>query len=218
MALSVPTLRALMVGSAIATGALAGIGFWAPAFYERHADMSSDQSAGLAGALILIGAITGTVIGGRVADRLRARGDAGAPMLVTGVAQAVGAIILVPTFLPTPLWFRMPVQVLGVACILGGLPGLSTMISEVVPPSVRGITFSLTGFFGAVVGAASPFFIGFLADQFAVIVDGEVEGHLANAFLCVMPLVFVGALVVLNGRRHVAADIARVREMASAEV
>ena len=92
------------------------------------------------------------------------------------------------------------------------------MISEVVPPSVRGIAFSLTGFFGAVVGAASPFLIGFLADQFAVTVDGEVEGHLANAFLCVMPLVFVGALVVLNGRRHVAADIARVREAAAADV
>ena len=211
VALAVPSLRALMVGSAIATGALAGIGFWAPAFYERHADLSSDQSAGLVGALILIGAISGTIIGGRVADRLRAR-DVGAPMLVTGVAQAAGAIIFVPTFLPTPIWFRMPVQVLGVACILGGLPGLSTMISEVVPPSLRGITFSLTGFLGAVVGAGSPFLIGFLADQFAITVDGELKGHLANAFLCVMPLVFAGALVVLNGRRHVAADVARARE------
>jgi len=39
-------------------------------------------------------------------------------------------------------------------------------------------------------------------------VDGKVRGHLANAFLVVTPLVFVGALVLLRGRRHVAGDIA----------
>ncbi len=36
-ALRVRTLRSLMIGSAIAAGALSGFGFWAPAFYERHA-------------------------------------------------------------------------------------------------------------------------------------------------------------------------------------
>lgn len=207
VALAVPSVRALMIGSAIATGALAGLGFWAPAFYERHAGLPAEQAAGLAGVLILLGAIAGTLIGGRVADRLR-RKDPGAPMLVAGVSQAIGAALLMPTFLPVPLWFRMPVQVIAVAFILGGLPGLSTMISEVVAPHLRGITFSLTGFLGAIVGATSPPVVGFLADQFAVTVDGDLQGHLANAFLCVTPLVFLGALVVLRGRRHVTTDIA----------
>ena len=210
VALRVPSVRALMIGSAIATGALAGLGFWAPAFYERHGDLSAEAAAGLAGALILMGAIAGTVIGGRVADRLR-RTDPGAPMLVTGVSQAIGAALLMPTFLPTPIWFRMPVQVVAVAFILGGLPGLSTMISEVVSPQLRGITFSITGFLGAVVGAGSPPLVGFLADQFAVTIDGELRGHLANAFLCVTPLIFLGAIVVLRGRRHVIDDIAAAR-------
>ncbi len=213
VALAVPSVRALMIGSAIATGALSGLGFWAPAFYERHAGLSAETAAGLAGTLILLGAITGTVVGGRVADRLR-RTDPSAPMLVTGVSQATGALLLMPTFLPVPLWFRMPVQVLAVAFILGGLPGLSTMISEVVAPALRGITFSITAFLGAVLGAASPPLVGFLADQFAVTIDGELRGHLANAFLCVTPLVFVGAIVVLRGRRHVVGDIAAAREAA----
>lgn len=206
-ALAVRSLRALMVGSAISVGALAGIGFWAPAFYERHAGMSAGQSAGVAGGLILIGAVVGTLVGGRLADRMRVR-DAGAPMQIAGASQALGALLIFPTFLPVPLWFRMPVQVLAVACILGGLPGLSTMISEVVPASMRGISFSITGFLGGLVGAASPPVVGFLADQFAVTVNGESQGHLANAFLCVIPLVFLGGLVVLRGRRHVGADIA----------
>jgi MFS family permease len=159
--------------------------------------------------------VLGTVVGGQLADRLRAR-FVGAPMLVTGVSQLLGALLLAPTFLPVPLWFRMPVQIVAVALIVGGLPALSTMISEVVPASVRGISFSLTGFLGAIVGAASPPLIGFLADQFPFTVDGEVRGHLANAFLCVTPLVVVGALVVLRGRASVEADVAAARAASSA--
>jgi MFS family permease len=203
----IASLRALMVGSAIATGALAGIGFWAPAFYERHAGMSAERSAGVVGAVILLGALAGTVVGGRVADRLR-RTDPGAPMLVAGVSQAIGAVVLFTTFVPTPLWYRLPMQMVGVAFILGGLPGLSTMISEVVPAELRGISFSVTGFLGACVGAGSPLLVGFLADQFATTIDGELQGHLANAFLCVMPLVLLGAFFVLKGRRHVGQDMA----------
>jgi MFS family permease len=206
-ALAVRSLRALMIGSAISVGALGGIGFWAPAFYERHAGMDPDESAVLAGGLILVGSVVGVLIGGKLADRLRVR-DAGAPMMVAGGAQALGALLIFPTFLPTPLWFRMPVQVLAVACILGGLPGLSTMISEVVPATMRGISFSMTTFLGGLVGAASPPLVGFLADRFAVTVDGATQGHLANAFLCVTPLVFLGGLVGLRGRRVVGPEVA----------
>ena len=43
---------------------------------------------------------------------------------------------------------------------------------------------------------------------------GAVKGNLANAFLIVTPLVFVGGLVVLRGRRHVEADRIRAAELA----
>jgi hypothetical protein len=35
------------------------------------------------------------------------------------------------------------------------------------------------------------------------------KGHLGNAFVCVLPIVMVGAVIVLRGRRHVVADTAR---------
>ena len=88
------------------------------------------------------------------------------------------------------------------------------MISEVVPASVRGAAFSVTGFLGAIVGAASPPIIGFIADQFAVTIDGELRGHLANAFLCVTPLVVLGAVIVLRGRSSVESDIEAARAAA----
>ena len=211
-ALRVRTLRSLMIGSAIAAGALSGLGFWAAAFYERHTSLGSGAAAGIAGALILVGAIAGTFLAGRVVDRVRDRYE-GAPMLLAGVCQAIGAALLMPTFLDVPIALRMPVQGLAVAFIVGGLVAIPVMITEVVPPEVRGISFSVTGFLGAVAGAASPLVIGLIADQFDYLVDGEVKGNLANAFLIITPLVFFGAVVLLQGRRHVAGDLERVRRL-----
>ena len=39
--------------------------------------------------------------------------------------------------------------------------------------------------------------------------NGTVKGNLGNAFVVVTPLVIVGALVVLRGRRYVAQDTLR---------
>lgn len=215
-AIQVRTLRSLMIGSAIAAGALSGLGFWAAAFYERHTSLGSGGSAGLAGLLILVGAIAGTFVAGRVVDRVRDRYE-GAPMLLAGVCQAIGAAMLMVTFLDVPIALRIPVQGVAVAFIVGGLVAIPVMITEVVPPEVRGISFSVTGFLSAVAGAISPLLIGFIADQFDYVVDGEVKGNLANAFLIVTPLVFVGALVLLQGRRHVAADLAAVTRSREAQ-
>lgn len=203
----VRSLRSLMAGSAIASGATAGLAFWAPAFYERHTSLGSGGSAATTGALILVGALAGTWIGGIACDRLRPKYD-GAPMLVAGIAQFLGGITLMATFLPTPLWFRMPFQAIGVALIVAGGPALATMISEVVSPAIRGTAYSVIAFLGAIAGAASPLVLGIIADQFPITVDGETKGHIANAFLIVTPLVCVGALIVLRGRRYVREDIA----------
>ena len=47
--------------------------------------------------------------------------------------------------------------------------------------------------------------------RFDFIVDGKVEGNLANAFLIVTPIVFVGSVVLWRGRHHVAGDLAAAR-------
>lgn len=209
----VRTLRSLMIGSAIAAGALSGLGFWAAAFYERHTSLGSGGGAGLAGLLILVGAVSGTFVAGRQVDRIRDRYE-GAPMLLAGVAQAIGASLLMTTFLDVPLWFRIPVQGVAVAFIVGGLVAIPVMITEVVPAAVRGIAFSVTSFLSAVAGAASPLVIGLLADRFELRVDGEIKGNLANAFLIVTPLVLVGAAVLLRGRRHLTDDLASMNAAA----
>jgi MFS family permease len=199
-----------MVGLAISTGATSGMAFWAPAFYERHTSLGDTGGAGAASGLILVGALLGTWIGAVSIDRYRDRYE-GAPMLIAAVTSGVGGLALWLTFFPVPIWFRLPVQVVGVAGIVAGLPGLTVMMAEVVPATIRGIAFSVTGFLAGLLGALSPPVVGFLADQFKFTVDGQLKGHIANAFLIVTPLVWVGAVVVLRGRRHVGHDVAAAR-------
>ena len=206
--MQVRTLRALMIGTAIGTGALTGIGFWAPEFYERHTSLTSSQASGVVGGLILVGAIMGTLFGGWARDRIAQR-MAGASMVLTAVTQTIGAASMMVVFLDVPLIVRLIFSVIGVAFIVAGFPALSATTADVVPARVRGLAFSITGFFSALTSALSPLVIGFIANRFDYIVDGEVKGNLANAFLIATPLVFVGATVLWYGRRYVTGDLER---------
>jgi MFS family permease len=208
----VPSLRALMIGSAISTMAISGFGFWAAAFYQRHTSLRSAGAATSVGAIILVGAVVGTILGGRAADRARSK-DAGAPMRLAGLTQTISALIFLPTFLPIPLVARVLGHLVAVAFVVAAFPALTAMISEVVPAKIRGIAFSVSGFIGALASAVSPLLIGAVADAFPVLVDNKPRGNLAIAFAVVTPLIIVGALVVLNGRRHVERDIAQVPEI-----
>ena len=209
----IPTLRYLMIGNSIAAGTLAGIGFWAPAFFTRHTSLTSGQASGVVAVLLLAGALLGTWLGGVMTDRLRGRVE-GAPMLIAGVTQLGGAVALIVVFAPTPLPVKLVFSVIGALLIVSGFPALAAMTSEVVPAAIRGITFSVTSFVSAILSALSPLVIGAIADQFDYVVDGRVRGNLANAFLIVLPLVVVGALVVLRGRSHVAEDTSRAADLA----
>jgi MFS family permease len=199
--LRIPVLRSLMVGTAISTGATAGFGFWAAAFYERHTSLSTGTAAGVVGGVILVGAVAGTILGGTVTDRLKVK-DPGAPMLVAGVSQFIGGALIATTFLHVPLWYRLPGQAISVTLIIAAFPALAAMTADVVPADVRGITFSVTGFLSGVASAISPLLIGAIADRFKFHVKGELKGNLADAFLIVSPLIVVGALVLLRGRQR----------------
>ena len=209
--IGIPTLRALMIGSGVITGSLTALGYWAPSFYERNAGLTTAQSGAVSGGLILFGAIAGTVAGGVAADRLRTRYE-GAPMLLAGVAQFVGGLLLFFSFLHVPTWsVRVPLQFFGVIGVVGAIPALAVMTSEVAPARVRGTAFAVTTWLGALLGAVTAPLVGALAGAWPITVHGKKEGNLALAFAIVTPLVLLGSLVVLNGRRHVSRDTALAR-------
>lgn len=207
----VRTLRGLMIGSAISQGATGGFAFWAVALYERHTTLELGGAASTVGVLIALGVVLGSLIGGQVTDRTRERFNGG-PMLVAGVSQAISAIIFAITFLGVPVWIMMPGHIIAVMFLVGANPALRAMIAEVVPASIRGTSFSITAFLGQLAGALSPLFLGFVADQFPLTLEGATRGNLKIAFLALTPLILIGGLVLLWSRRHVKEDTARAAE------
>lgn len=207
----IPSLRALLIGTAIASGALSGIGFWAVAFNERHSGLGGATSAGLTGLMILTGAIVGTLVGGRVSDRV-ATTHPGAPMMAAGLGTALGGVALMIGFADVPVYtVRLPMHTLGVGLIVGALPATYSMISQVATSSIRGQAFAATRFFSSLVGAFSPPLIGLVADQYQITVDGQQVGNLALAFALFTPVLFVGGWYIYRGRVHVEADREQAR-------
>lgn len=206
-AVRIPSLRALIVGTAAASGALTGIGFWIAAYHQRHSGMDPAQAGALTGALILVGAIVGILVGGRVGDRMRLVSP-GAPMVAAGVSMTIGAILMLLSVQEVPVWTaRVPLQILAVAFLVATYPATNALTGEVTPGWNRGTAFSLFHLATILLGAFSPPLFGWLAQQHAVAgPNGEMVGDLGFAFQASLPLVLIGATVLMFGGRSVQRD------------
>jgi MFS family permease len=209
--LAVPSLRALLLATAVINGVLTALGFWGVTYHVRESGMSAGKAGGVAGGLILLGAIAGGILGGQATDRYRHR-FSGWPLLLGAIVTGSGAIVLTASFLDgIPVYaVRLPLQTLGVALVVAALPPLTVMTAEVVPGALRGAAFGLLKLCANGLGAIAPPLIGRIADSRSFTMpDGEVVGDLGHAFRITAPLVLVGAVLLLRGRRHLDADVAR---------
>ena len=212
-ALSVPSLRALLLASAIINGVLASLGFWGVTYHVRSSGMSEGMAGGLVGGLVLLGAVAGGILGGQATDRYRHR-FSGWPMLLGGGVTLVGTVLLLVSFMDgLPVYsVRLPLQTLAVGLVVSALPPLTVMTAEVVPAALRGTTFGLLKLCSNILAAAVPPLIGLLADSRKITLDtGEVVGDLGYAFRMTAPLVLVGSVLLLLRRKSLDADVERAR-------
>jgi MFS family permease len=209
--LAVRSLRALLLATAVINGILTSLGFWGVTYHVRASGMSEGKAGGIAGGLILLGAIAGGILGGQATDRFRQR-FSGWPMLLAALVTAGGTLCLMGSFLDgIPVYaVRLPLQTLGVALVVAALPPVTVTTAEVVPAALRGAAFGLLKLFANGLGAIAPPLIGALADTHKITLrSGEVVGDLGHAFRLTAPLVLVGAALLLLGRRHLDDDVAR---------
>ena len=209
--LAVPSLRALLLAVAFINGVLSALGFWGIAYHVRASGLTEDSAPAIAGSVILLGAIAGGVGGGIATDRMRGKYD-GALMLLAGVVTAVGSVLLFVSFLDgIPVYsVRLPLQLVGVALVVSSLPPITVIGAEVVPPALRGSSFGVTKLCANVLGAIFPPIIGLIADSHRIrIHTGQVKGDLGLAFRATVWIVLIGSFVLIRGRRHLDADVAR---------
>ena len=210
-ALSVPSLRVLLAATAFINGILTALGFWGIAYHVRDSGLSESQAPGVAGGVILLGAIAGGIGGGIATDKVRNRVP-GALMLLTAAVTSSGAALLFISFLDgIPVYaLRLPLQMVGVGLVVSSLPPITCIAAEVVPAELRGTSFGLLKLGANVLSALMPPVIGLIAETHKIrIHTGEVKGDLGFAFRCTVGVVLIGSALLLLGTRHLDRDTAR---------
>ena len=210
-AMKVPSLRVLLGATAFINGILTALGFWGIAYHVRASGLSESAAPGIAGGVILLGAIAGGIGGGIATDRVRNKVP-GALMLLTAAVTAAGTVLLFISFLDgVPVYsVRLPLQMVGVALVVSSLPPITCIAAEVVPAELRGTSFGLLKLGANVLSAITPPVIGLIADSHRIrIHTGEVKGDLGFAFRCTMGVILIGSALMLLGTRHLDRDTAR---------
>ncbi|MDT7537870.1 MAG: hypothetical protein QOI82_1455 [Actinomycetota bacterium] len=205
--LAIPSLRALILATSLTTGSLSAVAFWGVVYFQREHGLSLAKAGTVAGVPVLLGALSGSLAGGWLVDRLRHR-VAGAALLVAAVFTALGTVLFTASFLDgLALGVRLPIQGLSVGLLVGSLPATTVLTTEVVPPALRGTAFGILKLSSNALAAVFPPVVGLLADHHRVVAaDGVLRGDLGLAFRWTLPTILIASALLLRGRKHVARD------------
>jgi predicted MFS family arabinose efflux permease len=208
--IELPSARHLVIGSAL--GSMIGLGLIAflSALVSRRFGLPVGQ-AGLTTALISsLPAAISTIVGGVVADRLAPRFPASYALVPAFSLLAAGPLYLIAftraDFAPFVV-FTMCAAVLQFS-YLGVTAGT---LQNLMHPRMRATSNALTNIIGGLVGGLGPVVIGALSDRLAAqgFAPDVALGHaMAGGAL----LSLWAAAHYFLAARHIAADMARVRE------
>ena len=184
------------LGMTAMTFSIGGMAFWMPYYLETRPGAPA-QSTLIFGLITVLAGLSGTLLGGVLGDRLRARFD-GAYFLVSGTAMLVGFPLFFGVLhAPFPwLWILL---FLTIFCLFFNTGPTNTILANVTHPSMRAAGFALnilvTHAFGDVI---SPVVIGLLSDWL---------GDIGSAFLLVSAMFLAAGAFWLLGVRHLRRDM-----------
>lgn len=195
--LRIRTLRYTILAQTALWFVLGADAYWLPTLLTRRFGMSVGEAGTLSGAVIVVGGLVGTLLGGYVAD-WRRRHSARADLEVSIFGFVTAAVMVTIALVAPAAWF-LPSFMLAVICLyLYGGP-FTAISQNVVVPSLRGsavtVTLLIAHLFGDSYAAAA---VGLLSD---------LVGSLQVALLIVSPaLMLVAAGVAALALRTIASD------------
>jgi MFS transporter, Spinster family, sphingosine-1-phosphate transporter len=196
--LRISTLRNTILSQTALFFVLGADAYWLPTLLARRFGMSVGEAGTLSGAVIVVGGLVGTLVGGSVADWRRKRSPRAD--LEVAIAGFLAASVLVAVALVAPAAWFVPVFMLAVVAIYLYSGPFTAIGQNVVVPSLRGsaVTVSLliAHLFGDSYAAAG---VGLLSDAL---------GSLQLALLLVSPaLLLVAAALAGLGLASIRADM-----------
>jgi MFS family permease len=169
---SVPSNLLMIVGSSLGYFYFAGLQTFALLFVKGHYK-APQAEAELVLALLVVGAVIGTLIGGRLPDRLLRRGDLGARVWFPGVCYLGAALALIPGFVGTHLTPALWFDVAGAALISAANPPLQAARLDVVPAGLWGRAQSALTVVRSLAQALAPLVFGGVSQLIAGIVPSQ---------------------------------------------
>jgi MFS family permease len=199
--LRTPSVTISLLTNALAVFFTSGLGIWATTFLVRYHHLSLTKATA-ATSLLAVGAITGMLWGGRLGDRLVARGRLAGRVEVAAAAQIIGVVLLIPAFAVHSTALMLVLFGLGAVTLTMPNAPLAALRADVIHPDLRGRAAAVQAVLYAGAAAASPLVIGLISDSIG----------LRGALLVVLPLMGIGGLLMAAfGTASVEADRRRMQ-------
>jgi len=169
---SIPSNALMIIGSSLGYFYFAGLQTFALLFVKGHY-RAGQATAELVLALLVVGAVIGTLVGGRVPDMMVKRGNPVARVSFPAVCYVGAALLLIPGFVGshfTPaVWF----DVAGAALISAANPPLQAARLDVMPAGLWGRAQSALTVVRSLAQALAPLVFGGVSDLIAGIVPAQ---------------------------------------------
>ncbi|HET9692337.1 MAG TPA: MFS transporter [Acidimicrobiales bacterium] len=223
--LRIASNRALIAASALGYFFLGGLRVFAIVFARGHWSLSTGTVNLL---LVVIGAggVAGTVLGGRLADRLIGRGRPDGRLLVGGCAFIAAGVLFVPGLRSSDLAVSLPLLLVAAGCLSASNPALDAARLDVVPSTLWGRAESVRGVARTLLEAAAPLLFGYVAALLGATggvsagagaggsgtsagpASAQTAGALGLTFLVMLAPFAASGVVLLARRRAYLADVA----------
>jgi MFS family permease len=218
--LAIPSNLLMIVGSSLGYFYFAGLQTFALLFVKGHY-RASQAEAELVLALLVVGAVVGTVIGGRVTDAMLKRGNLAARVWVPGACYVGAALMLMLGFLASSLGSALWFDVAGAALISAANPPIQAARLDVVPAGLWGRTSSLLTVVRSLAQALAPLVFGGISQLVAGIVPGQapigthphapsssITTGLQVSFLIMLAALLAAGVFLSRARSTFASDVA----------
>jgi sugar phosphate permease len=170
--LSIPTNVAMIIGSSLGYFFFSGLSTFALLFVRGHYH-ASQATAELVLALLVVGAMIGTLVSGRVTDALLRSGHLEVRVWVPALCYMGAAVLLIPGLVATKLTPAVWFDVAGAALLSAANPPLDAARLDIMPPGLWGRAESTRTVVRSLAQALAPLVFGGLSQLIAGIVPAQ---------------------------------------------
>lgn len=209
-----PAFICTTLGYSMVSLAAYGLAFWSAPYAEQVLKLPKEQLAFWLGANGAVSGFVGVIVGGRVADALRAKNPAGRILVILFGVVAPALPIWIGYTTPDPVLFYVMNFLAGLfgAAALGAAAATT---QDLVLPRMRG-TATAAFFLGTtLVGLCfGPYLVGQVSDLSGSMVDGKLVGDLRTGILSLIAVAPIAVVLLVYAYRTVPTAEATLAERA----